>query len=225
VLVEAAVVLPLLFMLVFGVLEIGSALKSYSGTANAVRAGGRMASVAGNDADADRAILERMAREATGISSGEIEYVVIWHASATGEQPPAACRPAVQSSPNLSSVGVSDGGTDAIGACNVYHRPADPGGAFDMATGAASQPAAFYFGCSGSPNPNKVDCNWPARVRKTTLTPRGDTPPAGETGQPDYVGVYIRLKHAYVTGVLGSSLTITDGTINLLEPQGYSVTT
>ena len=70
VLVEAAVVLPLLFMLVFGVLEIGSALKAYSGAANAVRAGGRMASVAGNDADADRAILERMARESSGISVG-----------------------------------------------------------------------------------------------------------------------------------------------------------
>ena len=93
VLVEAAVVLPLLFMLVFGVLEIGSALKSYSGAANAVRAGGRMASVAGNAADADRAILERMARESSGISSGEIEYVVVWHASSTGEQPPVGVSP------------------------------------------------------------------------------------------------------------------------------------
>ena len=228
VVVEAAVVLPLLFMLVVGVLEIGSALKSYSGSANAVRAGGRMASVAGNDADADRAILERMAREATGISSGEIDYVVIWHASSTGEQPPAGCRPAPQATPNTVSVGVSDGGTDAIGACNVYHRPADPGGAFDMATGQAAQPAAFYFGCSGSGDAlagNKVDCSWPGRNRKTTLTPRGETPPAGQTGQPDYVGVYIKLEHSYVTGVLGDSLTITDGSINLLEPQGYSVTT
>ena len=224
VLVEAAVVLPLLFMLVFGVLEIGSALKSYSGAANAVRAGGRMASVAGNDADADRAILERMARESSGISSGEIEYVVVWHASSTGEQPPAACRPAVQSGPNLSSVGVSDGGVDAVGACNVYHRPGDPGGAFDMATGEAAQPAAFYFGCGSTPDPNKVDCNWPGRARKTMLTPRGDAPPVGETGQPDYLGVYIRLTHSYVTGVLGDSLTVTDASVNLLEPQGYAVT-
>jgi hypothetical protein len=223
VLVEAAVILPILFLLVFGILEIGAALKSYSGAANAVRAGGRMASVAGNVADADRAILERVAQEATGIPVGEIEYVVIWHASSTGEQPPAGCRPGAVSSPNLSSVGVSDGGTDAIGACNIYHRPQAPGGAFDMATGAAAQPPAFYFGCSGSGDPqaaNKVDCNWPAKNRKTTVTPRSAVP----AENPDYLGVYLRAEHAYLTGVLGDSLTITDGSINLLEPQGYSLT-
>ena len=226
VLVEAAIVLPILFMMVFGILEIGSALKSYSGAANAVRAGGRMASVAGNGAEADRSILERMAREATGIPDGEIEYVVIWHAAATGEQPPPGCRPTVLSSPNSSSSGVTDGGTDAIGACNVYHRPADPGGAFDMATGNAAQPPSFYFGCTGVMDPlwsNKVDCMWPAKNRKTLVTPRGVTPPTGQTGLPDYVGVYIRAQHDYVTGVLGDALTITDGSVFLLEPQGYSV--
>jgi len=226
VLVEAAVVIPILFMMVFGILEIGSALKSYSGAANAVRAGGRMASVAGNKADADQMILARFAQEATGINNGEIEYVVVWHASSTGEQPPAACRPAAQASPNTVSVGVSDGGTDAIGACNIYHRPAAPGGAFDMATGQAANPASFYFGCAGTTDPlagNKVDCRWPAKNRKTTIAPRGVTPPAGDTGQPDYVGVYIRAEHGYVTGVLGNSVTITDGSINLLEPQGYSL--
>jgi hypothetical protein len=227
VLVEAAIILPLLFTMVFGILEIGAALKSYSGAANAVRAGGRMASVAGNALDADRQILERMAREATGIPDGEIEQVVIWHAAARGELPPQNCRPQVFGSPNGSSDGVHDGGTDAIGACNVYHRPADPGGAFDMATGQAAQPPAFYFGCTGLTDPlfsNKVDCMWPAKNRKTLVTPRGQTPPAGETGYPDFVGVYIRAEHDYVTGVLGDSLTITDGTVYLLEPQGYSVT-
>jgi hypothetical protein len=171
-------------------------------------------------------IMERVAREATGISKGEIEYVVVWHASATGETPPAACRPAVQGSPNTTSVGVSDGGVDSLGACNIYHRPAEPGGAFDMASGRAAQPAAFYFGCTGGSDPlasNKVDCNWPGKNRRTTITPRGVTPPSGQTGLPDYVGVYIRAEHGYVTGVLGDTVTITDGSINLLEPQGYSV--
>lgn len=223
---EAAIVLPLLFTMVFGILEIGSALKSYSGAANAVRAGGRMASVAGNLAEADQMILERVAGEASGIATGEIEYVVIWHASSTGEQPPAACTPAAQSSPNTSSAGVSDGGVDALGACNIYHRPDLPGGAFDMATGEAANPPAFYFGCSGGSDPlaaNKVDCRWPAKNRQTTVTPRGVTPPTGSTGQPDYVGVYIKAEHDYVTGILGDTLTITDGSVNLLEPQGYSV--
>ena len=227
--VEAAIILPLLFMLIFGMLEIGSALKSYSGAANSVRAAGRMASVAANNADADRAILERMAQEATGIGSGEIEYVVVWHASSTGELPPPACLPAAQGSPNTSSVGVSDGGpaVNAVGACNIYHRPADTGGAFDMATGDAANPPAFYFGCSGPSDTaaaNKLDCNWPGRNRKATVTPRGATPPPGQTRTPDYLGVYIKAEHDYVTGVLGDTLTITDASVNLLEPQGYSVT-
>lgn len=231
-LVEAAIVLPLLFLMIFGILEIGSALKSYSGAANAVRAGGRMASVAGNDADADRAILERIAREAAGVGEGEIEYIVIWHASSTGEVPPPACLPAAQPSPNLTSQGVSDGGAsvNAIGACNIYHRPDAPGGAFDMATGAAANPPDTYFGCAGAgspPNPgdgNRLDCNWPGRHRKITVVPRGATPPPGQSATPDYVGIYIKAEHSYITGVLGDTLTITDAAVNLIEPQGYSVT-
>jgi hypothetical protein len=222
VLVEAAIILPLLFLLIFGVMEIGSMLKAYSGANNAVRAAGRMASVAGNDADADLSIMERMATEASGLKASEIEYVVVWHATAVGDEPPAACRPAVQASPNSTSIGVSDGGTDALGACNIYHRPALPGGAFDMAQGQAGNPASYYFGCSGSSDPDaghKVDCNWPGRNRQVTTTPRGVTP----VERPDYLGVYIRSEHTAITGVLGTTFTITDSGVNLLEPQGYSI--
>jgi hypothetical protein len=35
--------------------------------------------------------------------------------------------------------------------------------------------------------------------------------------------VYIKADHRYITGILGgNNLTITDSSINLLEPQGYS---
>ncbi len=226
-LVEAAIVLPVLFSLIFGILEIGSALKSYSGAANAVRAGGRMASVAGNDALADQTTMARIAREAAGIGGGEIEYIVIWHAAATGENPSVACRPAPVSSPNTGSVGVPDGGTDALNACNIYHRPSAAGGAFDMAQGDLGNPPDYYFGCTGPSDPDashKVDCNWPARNRKTTIVPRGTPPPVGTTGKPDYIGIYIRAEHNYITGILGDTLTITDSGVNLIEPQGYSVT-
>jgi hypothetical protein len=224
VLVEAAIILPVLLMMIFGIFEIGSLLKSYSGAANAVRAGGRMASVAGNDVDADGAILARMALETAGIPDGEIEYIVIWHATGTGELPPSACRPAAQATPNTVSVGQTGG---AGVACNIYHRPQAAGGAFDMAQGKAANPATFYFGCSGSSDPaagHKLDCNWPGRDRKATVTPRGSTPPVGQSATPDYVGIYVRSEHNYVTGVLGRTITITDASVSLIEPQGYSVT-
>jgi hypothetical protein len=47
----------------------------------------------------------------------------------------------------VETAGVSDGGTDATGACNVYVLPAAPDGAFAMADGRAAHPADHYFGC------------------------------------------------------------------------------
>ena len=199
-LVETAVILPFLFVMIFGIMEVGSVLKSYSGASNGVRAGGRMASVAGNDVDADRAILERMATESAGVAD-EIEYIVIWHATSTGEMPPAVCRPAPQPLPNTQSVGQAGA---AGAACNIYHRPAADGGAFDMARGRATEDPEFYFGCTDSAQATtKVDCFWKARDRKTTVTPRNQTPPAGQSATPDYLGVYIRAEHKYITGIIG----------------------
>lgn len=217
VVVEAAIVLPLLFSLVFGVLEVGGALKTYSGASNTIRAGGRAGSVAGNDAMADQYMLERMAQESAGINAGEIEMIIIWHAAGPGESVPAACVSAAGSAttPNTTSVGQT--GTKA---CNVYIRPAAPGGAFAMATGDAAQPATFYFGCTGASDPNKVDCNWSPRDRKVQISPRGSP-----VLKPDYLGVYIRAKHSYITGVLGKTLTVTESGITLLEPDSYGTTT
>lgn len=223
VIVEAALILPVFFLLVFGILEIGGVLKSYSSVANGVRAGGRMASVAGNDAMADQMILERLEREVAGVGNGEIEYVVVWHATGTGTQPPAECLRTVPAGPNTTSQGRTV--TASPGSCNIYFLPTAPGGAFDMAAGRAAQPPDYYFGCSSATpageRSHKLDCFWPGKDRKVTNSPRGATP----VQRPDFVGVYVRAEHTYYTGVLGTSLTITDAGINLIEPQGYALTT
>lgn len=211
---EAAILMPIIFMLIFGMIEIGGALKSYSSVANGVRAGGRIASAVGNDAMADQLILERLASEVAGINRDEIDYVVIWKATGTGTTPPASCLLPVAAQPNQSSRGVA-------GSCNIYFRPQAAGGAFDMALGRALQPADYYFGCTGSADPlaaQKVDCSWPGQDRRVS------TPPRGSAGTPpDYLGVHIRAIHPYVTKILGSTLTITDNAVNLLEPQGYDL--
>ena len=95
-----------------------------------------------------------------------------------------------------------------------------------MARGRATEDPEFYFGCTNSAQATtKVDCFWKAKDRKTTVTPRNQTPPPGQSATPDYLGVYIRAEHSYITGIMGKTLTITDASVNLLEPQGYSVTT
>jgi hypothetical protein len=219
--VESALVLPILLFVMFGIMEIGGSLKAYSATAGAVRGGGRVAAVAGADPMTDGMVLSRVAQElGTGI---QVDLVVIWHATGTAGSVPAACLPSSTSTPNASSVGVSDGGTDAVGACNVYVLPSGTGGALAMAGGTATQPASYYFGCQGASDPaaaHKLDCNWPGKDRRAVTTPRNTTATPRPT---DFVGVYLRVKHSYYTTMFGSTLTITDRGISLIEPQGYDV--
>jgi hypothetical protein len=143
---------------------------------------------------------------------------------------PAACLSAAQAvaSPNTSSVGVSDNGTDDLGACNIYVQPSAVGAAFDMAQGEALHDPDYYFGCQGSADSSaahRVDCRWPPQNRKTLISPR--VLPAGSDEsdrlRPDYAGLYIRVTHRYLTGIGGSSRVITDSSVNFLEPSTFGV--
>lgn len=217
--VETALVLPILLFVMFGIMEIGGSLKAYSATAGAVRAAGRVATVAGADPMTDGLVLTRVAQELG--NEEQVELVVIWHAVGPGDPVPAACLPSAPFTPNMSSVGVEDGGTDSVGACNVYALPSASGGAFAMADGSASNPPDYYFGCQGLADPaagTKLDCNWPGKNRRALTSPRSTT---GTRRPTDFVGVYVRLRHSYYTTMFGSALTITDRGISLIEPQGY----
>lgn len=221
VLVESAIVTPIALLLLFGVVEAGSLLRSYSSTANAVRSAARVASVAGSDPMTDQRVLARMAQEIQGLGGQQVDFVVIWHATGPGAKVPPACIPQDHESPNTTSLGVSDGGFDAIGACNVYLRPDGPGGAFDMAAGEATNPASHYFGCEGEADPlaaQKVDCLWPGKVRRAVTTPRAT---AGPVVPPDFVGVHVQVDHRLHSGLFLDAVTIRDSTVNLIEPQGY----
>jgi hypothetical protein len=218
--IEAAFVLPILLFVMFGIMELGGSLKSYSSTAGAVRAAGRAASVAGADPMADSLILAGIAKD-VGVGNGQVELVVIWHAAGRADPVPAACLPAAPFTVNASSRGASDSGVDAVGACNVYILPGGTGGAFAKARGSAAQPASYYFGCQGISDPaaaHKLDCNWPGKDRRVLTSPRTTT---SSPRSSDFLGVYIRVRHSYYTSILGSTLTITDRGISLLEPQGY----
>lgn len=222
-LVEATLVIPILMFVLFGIIEVGGAMKSYSGTASAVRQAGRSASLAGADPMADALVLAEVARRVAAIDDGEIELVVIWNAGGPGDAVPTACVPPEGAAPSSSSVGDLGSAPDGVGACNAYVEPDAHGGAFAMAQGTASLPPQHYFGCAGPTDPaaaHKLDCSWPATSREVLTSPRGSTEPT----TTDFVGVYIRVRHASYTGILGGELTITDRSIALIEPQGYALT-
>ena len=222
---EMAFVGPLLMLLLFGIIEMGGVMKSYSGVSNSTVAGGRAAAIAGNDVLADQAILAAMSTGAAAVGKNEITYIIIWKPVVSGESPPASCLAlATGSTYNTQSVGISDGGIDSAGACNVYVMPDRSGGAFDMAMGRAANPSTYYFGCTGptATTTYKLDCKWSAKNRKVSISPRSTA--SGSAVYADYLGVAIGSSHNYYTRLFGTSKTINRSTTVLLEPKIYAVT-
>ena len=225
-LVEAAFVMPVFILMIFGIFEFSGAIMTRTGENSAIKGGARMAVVAGNDAMADRQILLRMGKEGSGISQDHIDQVIIWHVTvnpATGKftnpTPPASC-------PKGSG-------------CNLYANPQTPAtGAFARAalpmsvspSLATSDNADYYFGCDTSTpqgiidSASKLDCGWEPPKRRIaerspsyTCTSNSDA----KCAATDLVGISITVTHQYYTGFFGKQVTLTMQTIAAIEPQGY----
>lgn len=111
VLVEAAFVTPIFFMLVLGILEVGLAMNDNLALAHTVRAGTRVASASGNDSYADYGIIQAIKRESAALGTDQIDLVVVYRASRIGEDPPDACKEGRPQNP---------GASKTAPACNVY---------------------------------------------------------------------------------------------------------
>lgn len=184
VVVEAAIATGAFSLLIFGTLEFGYAFRDYLTTANITRNGARTASSMGNEANADHEIVRTVARAAKAVSSGQIQYVVVYNAGTAGA--------------TLASVSSTcASGTPVAGVCNVY-TPAD-----------FARPAS-EFGCGLTP---------PAPDRFFCPTSRKINASAANGGPPSYVGVYVKLRHDYLTNLFGSSQTYTDQTVLRIEPR------
>lgn len=102
VLVELAILVPVLILLVLGMLEMGLAWRDSGTVTQATRQGARVVANFGDDADADLqalvSVMTVMASEA-----GRVEYIIIYDASAAGGEVPAGCHTGSQA-----------------GVCNTY---------------------------------------------------------------------------------------------------------
>ncbi len=211
--VEAAFVMPIFVLFLFGIIEFSGYLLTKEGTTNTAQAGARMASVQGNDAMADQQILARMADEAGGIPNGEIKQIVIWHASSATDTPPAACTA-------TGSSGVTDGGTDDVGACNVYNDPQAPGGAFDAGQERHARPPTSAALQAAGPLQDRLQVA--GRRPQERAAEARHRAPATHATTPDYVGIYVKALHRYYTGLFGSAVTITDQSIGKIEPETFT---
>jgi hypothetical protein len=173
-LVEAALVSPLIIVLLFGLLEFGMLFKDYLTVANATRAGARIGSAEGSNPQADYQILQSIKGASSAMSAGDIQRIVVFKASASNGTVPQTCKDGTPGS-----------------TCNVYV-------ATDM-----NRPSSD-FGCgAGQP-----DNYWCPTTRKDN-----------QADPPDYIGVYIKAQHNWITGLFGSSRMMGDTTVMRIEPQ------
>lgn len=144
-LVEATIVVPLFFLLVFGVMEAGYAWFGRSTVNNMAVVGARSGSGEANEVLADYAILQAVKNGAAGIGTGRITMIVVYRATGPGDHVPSACLTASVSN------------TSVVRGCNRY-VPAD-----------LDRPSTD-FGCVGPPGPTvKIDSYWCPTARKTAL--------------------------------------------------------
>ena len=106
VLIEAALAVPMLTTLAFGVLEFGSLIAEHHDMSSAVRAAARVASTSGASSTADHDILQAMHDSQGSNHADSLDKVVIYKANDSSGVPTGACAQA-QAVP---------------GQCNVYKR-------------------------------------------------------------------------------------------------------
>ena len=171
-LVEAALVLPLIILLVFAIIEFGFTFKDLLTVTSATRAGARTATAlskqpgyASSTADAVAGVLKNT------MASNDIRYLVIYKADpVTGD-------------------------------------PVD---------GADFEQCSTCFRYRWNPNGDNGNGRW--------VLDGGDGWGAhkqnacGDADHTDYLGVYVRTQHYFITGLFGRSVELKDHTVMRLEP-------
>jgi hypothetical protein len=89
----------------------------------------------------------------------------------------------------------SSGGANGVGACNVY------------TPGLFSHTDPADFDCDAS-SPSRFYCPTSRKIAQQ-----------GPNGPPDYVGVYVEMRHSYVTGMFGTATALTRTSVVRLEPR------
>jgi hypothetical protein len=109
-LVEAALVSPIVFALIFGIFEFSMLFRSHLTTSNMAQMGARAAAAYGRDPLADKLIIEAILQAGSALDDDEIEWIAIYRAESPNDPPQASCK---------------NGNANAgVWACNVY-RPSD----------------------------------------------------------------------------------------------------
>jgi hypothetical protein len=215
--VEAAFVTPIFVMLVLGILEGGYYMQDDLAVSSSVRAGARTASAWGAVASADLYTVSQIGKEITALNGDQLDYVVVYKATGFGAAP---------TDDGGGPTGGCLSGYPVTGVCNVY-RAADLARADAQVEEESAQEAAIragtdrtldaskiWFGCltTGPHAFQSPDRFWCPSSRK-------DARSSNNRLGPDFVGVYIKAHHDWLTRMFGRSTVISDQSVIQIEPR------
>lgn len=146
--VEAAIVTPVFFLLVFAIIEFGMLMRDNLTLANGTRDGTRTATTMGDDIGADYNILRTIENSTKAMPTDQIDRIVIFNAGGTGGEPTTSCK--------------NGNGSSTAGAqCNVY-------------TASDLDRQKSDFGCK---TPSTLDSFWCPSTRKIAQSVASGGPP------------------------------------------------
>jgi hypothetical protein len=190
--VESALVSPLFLVLVFGVLEFGLAYRDTLTVGDAATDGARAGAIQGPDVtpQGETADYSIVDTVRDGLAGLDPGKV---EAIVIYKAGPATDGSALSQVPSS----CKDGSSSTSDHCNAY----PPNAAYY----AIQEGDSEYFKCIDVGDPA---CGWPPTERKDGPT----------TADVEFLGVYIRYHHSYVTGFFGDDFTIERASIMRLEP-------
>jgi Flp pilus assembly protein TadG len=157
VIVELALVLPVLATFALGIVEFGFAFRQANIVERAASAGARVASQVADGRNADFEAIRSVASVTAGIQRSSIRRVTIYQPDASGNMS-ATCKSLVPSSSSTSALGSNVSGA----ACNVYSN-------------AQVQTTSPFYGFGGSPTScsGSWDVNWCPKSRQPGVNQLG----------------------------------------------------
>ena len=193
--IEAALIMPVFLVLVFGIFEYGVVFRDYLTAADATAEAAKIGSIqgpyltAGSGKNADYQMLALIRQDMATIPADWIERIVIFEATA-----PTSGSPVDQVPINCIIGGY---GGNVANKCNVY----EPYDAFL----AVQNNNVGYFNCGGGATRS---CGYNPITR--TNGPKWQ--------DIDYLGVYMKVKRPMLTGVFGEEFETETASIVRLEP-------
>lgn len=190
VLVEFALVAPILVLLLLGIFEFGLAWRAQINLETAAGLAARQSSNLGETRQADYEALQSLVGSIESAGSVDITKVVVFRATGASGQP---------SNPNCLTANPTPSGTGYVGHCNIYHPN-------QLAALGATSGVHFGATCTGGSG-SAWDRWWCPTARKSQ-----------QSDPPDYVGVQVVAELPAFTGLFGDGFTLTDTAIYRLEP-------